>query len=90
MPNLITKLTPAIDYLVDSYRENGIINIEYTIKYNEKYDYYTIFPTFYIGHDYVPFFRSAHLSHELAQKIQDYLGIKVNGSSGKIVFMGED
>jgi hypothetical protein len=81
----LLKITSYIKDIVDSFLDDDILKIDYILKYNDKYDYYIITPTFYIRNKWVHHFKTGLESHKLAQRIEDYTGLNITSTNSKVI-----
>jgi len=82
------KRYQSIKTIVDSFDFNGIDKVEFDIDYDDKFGFYKLFPTFYVSDKH---FNRRLLQtvagNELAQKIEDYLGIHIVTINSNIVMI---
>jgi hypothetical protein len=83
--NKIHRANILIKDIIDSYHDNVMLKVDYALKYNDEYDYYTIYPTFHIKKEDLNQFATGLSSHRLAQKIQDYTGLNINASNAEVI-----
>jgi hypothetical protein len=79
------KKYKAIKEVVDTYTFPHLVKTEFDIKWDDRFGFYVIEPTFYMS-SVVPKSYLTVMKNELCGRIEDYLGIHIVSHNGHIKY----
>lgn len=76
------RVIDMIKQFAEQYTERGIVRTEVEVEYDSNMGVYVLYPRFYVKErGKFPY----HIfKHELAQKVEDYMGIPVRSASVRV------
>jgi hypothetical protein len=80
------KRYQAIKEIVDSYTFPHLVKTEFELKWDDRFGFYVIEPTFYMN-GFVPESSTQVMKHELCDRIESYLGIHIVSHNGYMKYL---
>lgn len=77
------KMIDLIDKVGSKFVSGPVVKTELFAKHNSEFNYYVIYPTFYVDKDREDEF-GLYSQHELADYIEGYLGVPVSAATVKV------